>query len=61
MTQSGWTPLITAADSGNCDIVIELLSLGCNANVQSNVSIITTIPYCMDYNVIVNYIIIMSL
>ena len=58
MTQSGWTPLITAADSGNCDIVIELLSLGCNANVQSNVSIFTTIPY---YNVIVHYIIIMSL
>ena len=36
--QDGWTPLISAAGEGHCDVVIDLLSLGADINAQSNVS-----------------------
>ena len=36
--QNGWTPIISAADNGQCDAVMELMSLGADFNAQSNVS-----------------------
>ena len=38
ITQDGWTPLITAAGSGNCEIVTDLLALGVDVNAQKEVS-----------------------
>ena len=38
ITQDGWTPLISAAYYGKCDVVTELLSLGGEANTQNKVS-----------------------
>ena len=38
LTQGGYTPLISAASLGHCDMVIDLLSLGANINAQDNVS-----------------------
>ena len=40
-TQDGYTPLITAAYWGKCDVVIELLDDGGDINAQSNVSHVT--------------------
>ena len=37
-TQYGYTPLITAAECGQCDVVIELLDNGADVNAQENVS-----------------------
>ena len=37
-TQTGWTPLISAACRGKCDVVTELLDNGADINAQSNVS-----------------------
>ena len=37
-TQDGYTPLITAARYGKCDVVIELQNNGADINAQSNVS-----------------------
>ena len=37
-TQTGWTPLISAACGGKCDVVTELLDNGADINAQSNVS-----------------------
>ena len=37
-TQYGYTPLITAARFGKCDVVIELLDNGAHIDAQSNVS-----------------------
>ena len=44
-TQDGDTPLITAADCGKCDVVIELLQNGTNINAQDYVSHINTVTY----------------
>ena len=38
LTQNEWTPLISAAKQGHCDVVIDLLSLGADFNAQNNVS-----------------------
>ena len=38
VTQTGWTPLISAAYSGHCDVVIDLLALNADVNAQDNVS-----------------------
>ena len=40
VTQYGYTPLISAADSGHCDVVIDLLALNADVdvNAQTNVS-----------------------
>ena len=38
ITQDGWTPLITAAAYGKCDVVLDLLDSGADVNAQSNVS-----------------------
>ena len=38
LTQGGYTPLISAARQGHCDVVIDLLSLGVDVNGQTNVS-----------------------
>ena len=38
ITQDGWTPLITAAFWGKCDVVLDLLDSGADVNAQSNVS-----------------------
>ena len=38
ITQEGWTPLMTAAANGKCDIVIDLLYEGALIDTQSNVS-----------------------
>ena len=38
ITQDGYTPLLIAADFGNYDVVIELLSVGSEPNAQNNVS-----------------------
>ena len=38
ITQGGWTPLITAALCGKCDVVIELLLEGAVVDAQNNVS-----------------------
>ena len=38
VTQTGWTPLISAADRGHCDVVIDLLALNADVNAQNNVS-----------------------
>ena len=38
ITQHGWTPLITAAAYGKCDVVLDLLDSGADVNAQSNVS-----------------------
>ena len=37
-TQYGYTPLITAAECGNCDVVIELLNNAAVIDAQNNVS-----------------------
>ena len=37
-TQTGYTPLITAAVYGKCDVVIELLNNGAVIDAQDNVS-----------------------
>ena len=38
ITQDGWTPLITAAVYGECDVVSELLLGGAVVDAQNNVS-----------------------
>ena len=38
ITQGGYTPLISAAYFGECDVVIELLHEGAVVDAQSNVS-----------------------
>ena len=38
ITQFGYTPLITAADYGRCDVVLDLLDSGADVNAQSYVS-----------------------
>ena len=38
VTQTGYTPLISAADRGHCDVVIDLLALNADVNAQTNVS-----------------------
>ena len=38
ITQNGWTPLITAAYFGKCDVVSELLLEGAVVDAQDNVS-----------------------
>ena len=38
ITQGGYTPLITAAAFGKCDVVIELLLEGAVVDAQDNVS-----------------------
>ena len=38
ITQSGWTPLITAVFYGRCDVVSELLLEGGVVDAQDNVS-----------------------
>ena len=42
-TQNGWTSLATAADSGQCDVVMELLDNGANINAHDDVSPINTV------------------
>ena len=42
-TQGGYTPLITAALGGRCDVVIELLHNGADIETQNNVSRISTV------------------
>ena len=37
-TQTGWTPLMTAALMGRCEVVTELLDSGADVNGQDNVS-----------------------
>ena len=37
-TQDGVTALMCAAGNGNCDVVTELISLGADVDVQTNVS-----------------------
>ena len=38
ITQTGYTPLITAAVWGKCDVVLDLLDSGADVNAQKNVS-----------------------
>ena len=38
ITQAGWTPLITAAWKGKCDVVIDLLDSGADVNARNDVS-----------------------
>ena len=38
ITQDGYTPLITAANSGKCDVVLDLLDSGADVNAQNDVS-----------------------
>ena len=38
VTQDGRTPLISAAFSGHCDVVIDLLALNADVNAQTYVS-----------------------
>ena len=38
VTQAGYTPLISAAEGGHCDVVIDLLALNADVNAQTNVS-----------------------
>ena len=42
-TQIGYTPLVTAAQQGKCDVVIELLDNGAYVDAQNNVSPINTV------------------
>ena len=37
-TQTGYTPIISAAEEGKCEVVIELLKNGADVNAQNNVS-----------------------
>ena len=37
-TQYGWTPIISAALEGRCEVVIELLNNGADVNAQNDVS-----------------------
>ena len=37
-TQDGWTPIISAAVKGECEIVIELLKNGADVNAHDYVS-----------------------
>ena len=39
ITQSGWTPLITAAVRGKCDVVLDLLDSGADVNAHNNVHV----------------------
>ena len=45
-TQTGFTPLITAAAYGRCDIVTDLIGHGAYINAQNNVSHMNT--HCHD-------------
>ena len=38
ISQNQWTPLITAAFSGACDVVLDLLDSGADVNAQDDVS-----------------------
>ena len=48
-TQDGYTPLVTAAEHGKCDVVFELLDKGADVNAQSNVSPINTVIVCTTF------------
>ena len=49
-TQAGYTPLVTAAHCGKCDIVIELLDNGADINAQTYVSpVIVYIPHLNNF------------
>jgi len=58
ISQAGWTPLHTAAQKGNTDIVTLLLSEGADVNAKNDVSIVNTHcyhpyhhhPYHYNYN-----------
>ena len=39
ITQRGWTPLITAARFGKCDVVLDLLDSGADVNAQDYVRV----------------------
>ena len=38
ITQNGWTPVVTAARYGKCDVVLDLLDSGADVNTLDNVS-----------------------
>ena len=42
-TQYGYTPLVVAAQYGECDVVIELLDNGADVNAQDDVSPLNTV------------------
>ena len=44
-TQDGYTPLMTAAFYGKCDVVIELLDNGADVNAQNDVSVIVYMTF----------------
>ena len=48
-TQTGYTPLVTAAQCGKLDVLIELLDNGANINAQTNVSSINTVIVYTTY------------
>ena len=48
--QKGYTPLVTAAHCGECDVVIELLDNGADVNVQTDVSPINTVIVYTTFN-----------
>ena len=48
-TQDGWTPLMTAALCGRCEVVTELLKNGADVNGQNNVSYINTTYHDLRY------------
>ena len=61
-TQAGYTPLVTAAEFGNCDVVIELLNNGADINAQNYVSPIntvivytTSIPHLNNFKSVVTF------
>ena len=37
-TQAGYTPIISAAGMGECEVVVELLNNGADVNAQEDVS-----------------------
>ena len=61
-TQYGYTPLLTAADCGKWDVVIDLLDNGVDINAQANVSPINTvivyttfIPHLKNFKSVVTF------
>ena len=54
-TQDGYTPLVTAANFGKCDVVIELLDNGANINAQTDVSPCNTVIMYITFIPHLNY------
>ena len=49
-TQTGYTPLVSAAYRGSCDVAIELLENGADIDIQTDVSRTNTVSKSLTLN-----------